>query len=254
MKESKVREKLQLHTSEFSQNNNSISKILEYWKKEHPIYFIETVLNTESPISSKILINTGLKAHNNIYKSYIKTNTAINNYFDLLESTNINRMSFKILKNSIDIICSLIESKEITEALKQRAHRLSFLINSRIEKVKTYDLVEISIGDHEHNETKDHSFYCSAKNELKELFNIGQKKIEKCFVEFVENQSKDNQEISYFIKRLSEFEVSEVSHIDDDSNSINLAYIYLEIANLGGPVDYCYANGQETVSLWRYEY
>jgi len=254
MRESKVKEKLQKDTEKYQEDNNSLPAILESWKKIYPTYFANVVLNTEGPISSKILTSFGIKVHNDIFVKYIGSKTSVNNYFNYLESININRMSFALLNESKNIIYNSIENKEVTDTLKEKAYRLSFIINSRIEKVKTYNLTTISIGDHEHDNVRDFSFYCSEEKDLKNLFKLGQIKIDRSFEEFVRDEDDGNQEISYFISKLSKFVLAETSHIEDDSPLINLAYIYLEIANLGGPVDYCYANGANCVSLRRNQY
>jgi hypothetical protein len=253
MQESKVKEKLRKDTDKFVNNTELLPKILKSWEGIHPVYFVEIVLNIDSPLSSKILINAGIKVHKNIYKKDIYSNTSINNYFDYLESININRMSLDILNESREIIEFSIKSEETEDVLKKRASRLNFLINDRLSKVKNYDITKISIGDHEHDNVKDFSFYCSSGKDMGELFKNGQDKIDRSFLEFTRNENEKNQDISYFIEKLSEFDLAEVSHIEDDGSLINLAYIYLEIANLGGPVDYCHINGVNTISLWRYE-
>lgn len=254
MQKSKVKEKLKKDIERYQKDNNSLSSIIESWKEIPIVYFIETTLSTESSISSKILTSFGIKLHRSIYEKDIQSIASINNYFDYLESINMNRMSFSMLIDSKDIIYKSIENKEITESLKQRAQKLVFLINSRIEKVKTYNLTRIIIGDHEHDNTKTFSFYCSAEKDLEDLFKFGQIKIDRSFKDFVRDEYSENNDISYFINKLSEFVLAETSHIDDDSWLVNLAYIYLEIANLGGPVDYCYADNRSSISLWRHEY
>lgn len=253
MQESKVKEKLRKDTDKFVNNTELLPKILKSWEGIHPVYFVEIVLNIDSPLSSKILINAGIKIHENICKKDIYSNTAINNYFDYVESINVNRMSLDMLNESKEIIENSIKSEETKDVLKKRASRLNFLINDRLSKVKLYDITNISIGDHEHDNVKDFCFYCSSGKDLGELFKKGQSKIDRSFVEFTRNQDEKNQDISYFIKKLSGFDIAEVSHIEDDGSLINLAYIYLEIANLGGPVDYCHINGVNTISLWRHE-
>ena len=254
MQKSKVKEKLKKDTEKYQKDNNSLSSVIESWKEISPVYFVETILNTESPISSKILTSFGIKLHGSIYGKDIQSVASISNYFDYLESINMNRMSFSMLIDSRDIIYKSIENKEITESLKKRACKLSLLVNNRIEKVKTYNLTRIIIGDHEHDNTKTFSFYCSAEKDLEDLFKFGQIKIDRSFKDFVRGEYSENNDISYFINKLSEFVLAETSHIDDDSSLVNFAYIYLEIANLGGPVDYCYADNRSSVSLWRYEY